>query len=174
MTEKQRYPREAALVVAKELVEMLRPYSERIAISGSICRGRPDVGDIEILAIPQPFGVFEFGCHKLLEDGVWEKRPDIRGLFSYGPKNKYLRHRESGIPVDVFTSTVENFGMASMVRTGPAEWCVKFMALLKALGTPGHAYAGITDADGVMHDCPDEETVFRFLGWDFVTPERRG
>lgn len=172
-TEKQRWPLKEAAEVGTDLVKMLQPYSERIAIRGSIWRRRPDPGDIEILAIPLPHGLFEFGCHRLLCDYVWDKRPNILGHTSYALQNKFLRHIETGIPVDVFTTTPENWGMASMVRTGPAEWNIKFMARLKHLGMAGHAYGGISDADGVTHDCPDEETVFRFLGWDFLPPQHR-
>jgi DNA polymerase/3'-5' exonuclease PolX len=37
----------------------------------------------------------------------------------------------------------------------------------------GHAYGGISRSDGSELNCPDEETVFQYLGWPYTLPERR-
>ena len=47
------------------------------------------------------------------------------------------------------------------------------MARFRELGMRGHAYGGVTDQDGNEIECPDEETVFRLLGWSWMPPERR-
>ena len=51
MSDKQRWPAAIARKVADELVEALTPRCEQICIAGSLRRGKPDVGDIEILYI---------------------------------------------------------------------------------------------------------------------------
>lgn len=173
MTEEKRWPLAEARAVALDLVALLTPYSERIIVAGSIRRGSPDVGDIEILAVPQQPGIFEFGCYKLLMDGVLAKRPDIRGRTTYGLKNKLLRHMASGIDVDIFTTPAENWGMALVVRTGPREWNIRMMAMLKARGGQGHAYGGIALADGTEVSCPTEKAVFEHLGWPYISPQGR-
>lgn len=40
--------------IAEALIEELRPYCERISIAGSIRRGKQEVKDIEIVAVPKP------------------------------------------------------------------------------------------------------------------------
>ena len=76
---------ENALVVATWLVNELRESCDRIEIAGSIRRGKPDVKDIEIVAIPilkhpRP----EFGqkvIHKtLLDEKLW-RLEEIDGLL---------------------------------------------------------------------------------------------
>jgi len=48
-----RVPLADARVIAESLMAALGPGCERIEIAGSIRRGRPDVGDIELVAIPR-------------------------------------------------------------------------------------------------------------------------
>jgi DNA polymerase/3'-5' exonuclease PolX len=45
--------------IAKRVLVLLRPFCERAEIAGSIRRGKPEVGDIEIVVIPKDEG-FEF------------------------------------------------------------------------------------------------------------------
>ena len=42
-----------ALEIANRLVELLSPFCEKINIAGSCRRGKPDVGDIEIVCSPK-------------------------------------------------------------------------------------------------------------------------
>ncbi len=43
-----------ALEIAEKTKELLAPYCERIEIAGSIRRKKPEVKDIELVAIPKP------------------------------------------------------------------------------------------------------------------------
>ena len=54
MTAKSRHPLDLAEVTAAVLVKLLAPACERIEVAGSVRRGRLDVGDIELLAVPSP------------------------------------------------------------------------------------------------------------------------
>ena len=101
------------------------------------------------------------------------KRADKSGRYSYGEQNKLLVHVPSGVPVDVFSSSIKNWGMSLMVRTGPKEFNVRMMSRFRELGMRGHAYGGVTDQGGTEIECPDEETVFRLLSWPWMPPERR-
>lgn len=182
-TPRRRWPLDEVQAIASQLVSLLEPYSQRIVVAGSIRRRRPDVGDIEILVIPGPYGVFDFGLAKLMRDGalfagpgsltILEKRPDRLGRTVYGKWNKLLRHLPTGIPVDVFTATSSNWGMALLVRTGPADFNRRVFTRFLSLGMRGHAYGGVTGRDGQETPCPDEETVFRLLEWPSVSPESR-
>ena len=188
MTTKTRYPIRTAQHVANEVLAELQadpPACQRVTIAGSIRRNVGRVGDIEILAIPNTgltdlFGnpvpgdsALDHRCHQLVARGVLALRPNVNGSTTFGPMNKLLVHVASGIPVDIFTADLQNWGMSLLVRTGPADFCKAVMARFQYLGMAGHAYGGVTRA-GFSVDCPDEETVFNLLEWPYLSPERRG
>ena len=58
---------------------------------------------------------------------------------------------DPGIPVDIFTSTAENWGMAMAVRTGHADFNKAVMSRFLELGMAGHASGGMTGKDGQDH-----------------------
>lgn len=175
-----RVPLGSAQVVAWGVLGELRPYCDRIEIAGSVRRRKETVKDVEILAIPKAGRVDLFGkafsdaltdyLESQIGQGRWELRPSKIGVTSFGPANKLLLY--GGFPVDIFSATERNWGMGMFVRTGPAEWNIKAMSTFRRLGMEGHAYGGVTK-DGQEIDCPDEEAVFRLLGWDFMAPENR-
>ena len=186
MTRKRRYHLEDAEAAAGRLRDALAPYCERIEVAGSIRRRRPDVGDVELLCIPRPgqtetlFGVVESGTDKLtvalltmIGKGELAYRLNARGQRVFGPKNKLLTDVASGIPLDVFSTEAGCWGMALVVRTGPAGFCKAFMQRFRALGMAGHAYGGVEDADGNLLDCPEEQDVFDLLAWPWLPPEDR-
>ena len=183
----ERYVLAAARAVGAQLVRLLEPHCKRIEIAGSIRCQRPDVGDIELLCISKVtsvadlFGDIATNCYMLdealgtiVEDAtVLQKRLDKRGRATFGEQNKLMVHVPSGIPVDAFSASVENWGMSQLVRTGPVEFNRRVMARFRELGMKGHAYGGVTDPEGNEIACPDEETVFRLLGWPWMPPEER-
>ena len=172
----------AARSVAGELVQLLDPYCERLKVAGSVRRGRSTVHDVELLAIPKVarrLDLFGDVAEELSELDVYldslidcgsllHKRPNRLGRYTYGPLNKLLVHVPTGIPVDIFSTTAENWGMALLVRTGPAQFNIRVMSRFRELGLRGHAYGGVTDRTGHELACPDEATVFELLGWAFV------
>ena len=177
-----------AEAVGEDLVGLLTPHCERVEIAGSIRRQRPQVKDIELLCVSKVTtssrDMFDQGAtlyyaldavlDSMVADGsVLRKRLNKRGLPTYGSQNKLLVHVESGIPVDVFSTTAENWGMALVVRTGPKEFNVRMMSRFRELGMRGHAYGGVTDIEGSEVECPDETTVFRLLDWSWIPPEER-
>ena len=178
------WPLAQATEVAEGLITLLRPACERIEVAGSIRRQKMQVGDIELLIVPRVV---------MDPPSLWLQRRPLEGLVlqlieqellgyrlnknrrrAFGSKNKLLVHVPSGIGVDLFSTTVENWGMSLVVRTGSAEFCVRVMSRFKALGCQGHAYGGVTDQQGKEISCSTEEDVFRLLGWRFRPPEERG
>jgi DNA polymerase (family 10) len=192
-----RWPLSFARLVAEDLKARLQPACERVEIAGSIRRQRPWVKDVELLCIPKVERAVDLlgetqvevnhldrvlewllTCDyqegsTLVSGGLLHKRPDVNGRYAYGPKNKLLVHAPTGLNVDIFTADRRNWGMAPVVRTGSADFNRRVMGRFRRLGMKGHAYAGVTDQHGNDIDCPDEETVFRLLGWPWVPPERR-
>ena len=186
MNTKNRYPLALAEVTGQTLVDLLAPACQRIEVAGSIRRGRQDVGDIELLCVPrfevrrdlfgQPVervSLLDRRCRELVRSGHLDYRPNKAGALTFGPMNKLMLHPGTGIPVDLFTATAENWGMFLFVRTGPAGFIRQAMGRFRALGMAGHAYGGVTTARGEVVNCPAEEDVFNLLGWDWQPPEAR-
>jgi len=163
---------EKARAIAAELKELLAPACNRIEIAGSIRRQKPDVGDIELLVIPRA-DYLDKMLNDLMVQNILAMRLNKRGSRTYGPKNKLMVHPPSGMGVDIFSSTEENWGMALFVRTGPKEWNIKAMSRFRQLGMQGHAYGGVTLPNGITFACPTEVIVFNLLGWPYTPPEKR-
>lgn len=198
-----RLPLAEAEALAEAVAALLRPSCVRLEVAGSIRRRNPDVGDVELVAIPlveterrvvDLFGTEEAEevdrlharCVALLEAGTFAHRPDKNGRASFGPKAKRLLYR--GTALDLFCTTEEQFGVILLLRTGPAAFTQQ-MVLKRSLGgwlprglfwRDGHLWklpAPYT-ADLAEHawkiKTPTEESVFAAYGWPFVPPEQRG
>lgn len=178
---KTRWPLADAEAVGRDLVEILDPSCERIEIAGSIRRRRPDVGDVELLCISRVGEMVALGSNLTLDaeidtlifNNVLAKRLNKAGRTNYGQWNKLMVHVATGIPVDIFSTTEDNWGMAFVVRTGPAEMNIRMMTRFRNLGMKGHAYGGVTQDDGTEIPCRTEERVFQLLGWPHQNPEDR-
>lgn len=125
-----------ALAIAESVVEILRPACLRIEIKGSLTRRSPNVGDIEIVAIPDmtppirkrpEFGkplpqVYSTRLDEIVDahrvkfdggDGLWY-------LEANGPKLKKFDLVGKGIGVDLFIVTPPaQWGVIATLRTGP-------------------------------------------------------
>ncbi len=188
MSEKVRYPRAAALAVVRELLPLLTPCCERIVVAGSLRRGRADVGDVELLFIPRfeerqldlvtraPVNLAEEVIAGLLESGLLAKREGEGGHTGWGPKNKLAVHVRSGIPVDLFTATEENWYNYLVCRTGPAESNRRIAEKAKSEGWTWNPYKrGFTDnTSGNVRPIHSEREVFEFLGLPYAEPRDRG
>jgi DNA polymerase/3'-5' exonuclease PolX len=133
----ERVPVSEAMGIAEQLIAYLEPACERIVIAGSIRRGLPTVGDIELVAVPRLRETVErdmFGevaatrktdllderLDHLLRAGLVAKRTRSDGKTFWGPKAKYLTFE--GMNVDLFTPEAQRFGLILMIRTGPAVY----------------------------------------------------
>src|SRR5690348_2917422 len=116
----QRWPAADARKVADYLVDALTPCCERICVAGSLRRGKPHVGDIEILYVPRMGKVRKpgelFPVNGSLADELFDrwltgsrpllaKRQNVNGAASWGEWNKSAVHLPSRINVDLFATT---------------------------------------------------------------------
>lgn len=155
-----------ALEIAEKVKKQLEPYCERIEIAGSIRRKKLEVGDIEMVAIPKPYGV------GLLRSGivlVVEKWKKVRGSF---PCKYTQRILPEGIKLDLFFATKENWGQILAIRTGSAEYSHQVLAI-------GWVKAGYKSKEGTLYkgDTPievrEEIDLFKLIGIEYVKPELR-
>jgi len=191
---KPRWPYDVALAIADELLKTLEPACERIVIAGSLRRRKPDVGDIELLYVPavetqrDPNDMFASREINLADEviryleavGDLERRKNVKGSEVFGPKNKLLRHRRSGINVDLFAATQENWFNYLVCRTGPAESNLQIAMRARERGWKWNPYGvgfsrgGPLSGGADVHAVHSEREVFEFVGLPYAEPwERR-
>lgn len=185
---KARFPHAVALGIAEELVAGLAPFCERIVIAGSLRRGKPEVGDAEILFVPrfearmasgdmfasESVNLADEQLGRWLADGTLSRRPSETGVFSWGKLNKLARHR-SGLGVDFFTEpSPADWWRSLVIRTGPKELNIRLIESAALRGLRVHAYSqGITDARGVAVLCGSEREFFSLCGMPWLEPGER-
>lgn len=102
--------------------------------------------------------------------GVLTKRLSVDGRTSWGPKNKLAVHEETGIPVDLFAATRENWWNYLVCRTGPAESNMQIAGEALKRGWKWNPYGvgfsrgGRDDQDYEERVVTCEAEVFRFVG----------
>jgi DNA polymerase/3'-5' exonuclease PolX len=192
-SDKPRFAHAAALAVAKELVEVMRPHCRRIIVAGSLRRRKPDVGDVEILFVPSArpepvvredmFAEPEFlpatdaVIESMLARGVIVKRPNIIGGTSWGMKNKLAIHCATGIPVDLFATTDAAWWNYLVCRTGGAESNVAVCLAAQRKGWKWNPYdEGFSERSGLarkVHPVTSEREVFELVGLEYREPWER-
>jgi len=140
---------------AEALVAMMRPHCERCEVAGSVRRGKAEVKDIEIVAVPKweerVSGSDLFGAERVKTNLLfeWAQGAQQSGLVEWikpgtpaivpwmiDPNGKYWRAlarrpREpltsATMKLDLFLARPENFGLIFLIRTGPAEFSQKLV-----------------------------------------------
>ena len=169
MSQGMKYSYKEALKIALTVKELLAPHCIRIEIAGSIRRKKPEIGDIEIVAIPKPYstGIFESGIATVVNK--WEK---VKGELEYG-KTKYTqRILPEGIKLDLFFAEEGNWGSILAIRTGSADYSHYILANgwvregFKSLG-------GYLMKEGEKFEVKEEKDLFQMIGINYVEPEKR-
>lgn len=169
-----------AQAIANDVRAALLPHCERCEIGGSIRRQRPEVGDVEIIAIPRTIHVATdlFGGKTLpVMDpqfaevvGRWKH---IKGS-AFG---KYTQRQLPGIVLDLFICDRRNWGLIFAIRTGSAAWVRQRLAT-------GWVRAGYKSVEGrlrvmtpkgpaCMVETPDERSLFSLIGLPWTEPKDR-
>lgn len=176
-----------ALPIADEVVNLLQPFCERIQIAGSLRRQKETVNDIEVLFIPklvedkgsdffdyEPMDVAEKKINELLAVGYFKKRPNSKGVYAWGQKNKLAIHADSGIPIDLFSTTAECWWVSLVIRTGSKETNLRLTTGANRLGRTLNAYGcGVTESDGTVIPATSERHVFELCGVPYLEPTER-
>lgn len=161
--------------VANQLVTYFQPDCKRIEVAGSIRRCKPDVGDIEILAVPT-IKLYELLDDLLSEGKIYHVTPKRWGnkLRAFRLPLKYL---DDSVQVDLFLQpNPTTWGVNLMIRTGSAEFSRKMVTKRSAGGfMPDHfrIYDARVWAGAKVLETPEEEDVFRLWGMDYVLPPQR-
>jgi DNA polymerase (family 10) len=185
---KTKFPYGEALAVANELADELRPACERIEVVGSVRRHKMEVGDIELLYVskfqerPSRTDLFARVNASIADDVIayWERagcmkrRLNSKGSEVFGEKNKLMLHVASGIPVDLFITTLPNWWNSLVCRTGPAESNIEICKAAQFRGWKWNPYGpGFSHDDGETREMHSEEEIFRFVGMPYFEPDKR-
>jgi len=157
------------------VMDELRPYCQRIEIAGSIRRRKSEIGDIEIVAIPQ-FTKDLFG--NVTEDHELNF-PDwsyIGKAIKNGNKYKQIE-LEQGVNLDLFIVTPPaQWGIQFLIRTGPAEFSHRLVTSKRFGGLMPSNFrveGGAIWSNNHVIETPEEQDVFRVIGLPFISPEYR-
>lgn len=153
--------------IADDLIEQLKPHCYRCEIAGSIRRKRPEVKDIEIVAIPKPFetGLFESGIALVVNQ--WNK---VKGEMDMSCKYTQ-RMLPQDIVLDLFFCKADNWGNTFAVRTGSADYSKKIAARWVELGY--HSQDNYLHRNGDKMPLYEELELFQLLKMPFLKPEER-
>lgn len=183
---KPKFPRADAIAAAREI--LARFQSDRVVIAGSLRRGKPLVGDIEILYIPKIEPAYDRSdlfitdlvnasdesIKQMINVGILKPRENVLGRTTWGDKNKLALHVASGIPVDFFATTESSWYNYLVCRTGGAENNVAIASAAQAKGWAWHPYrSGFTDATGRWIRATTEREVFEHVGLPYLEPWQR-
>lgn len=183
-----RIPLAQATALALEVVGMLGDFCERIAMGGSIRRGRTDIGDIEIVAKPYFEGktnLLNIRLDQLLKDGVLSQRLNKNG-HRIAWANRVRCAMYKGFALDVFIVLPDRqWGPTMVIRTGPgdanAALVTKIDVLNRQFDVMGVCPVGMQFKDGAIWgdggspylDTPEEADVFAALGLPWIPPHLR-
>lgn len=158
-----------ALRIANAVVQQLAPHCYRIEIAGSVRRGKPEVKDIEIVAIPRPYddGLFAYGLAPIVNQ--WEK---VKGDLIYGVTRYTQRILPEGIKLDLFFANEQNWGLIYAMRTGSAEYSHKVLAA-NWVRSGYKSNDGFLTRGGRRIAVKEETDLFRMIGVKYIPPERR-
>lgn len=171
----QRIPLAKAWKLAEKVCEELAPACVQIEIGGSIRRGLPDVGDLDIIALPVPGMEKDLarlfrGCASmggLLLDGGISKRCLLRK--SEFQCDLWIAHHETP---DLIASIPCNWGAMLLTYTGSMQHNIRIVQRAKDLGKTFRPGWGVIEESGRTHGTTEEE-IFEALEWPFIPPENR-
>lgn len=185
---KTNLPLAVARDVANQLVGYLKPNCKRIEVAGSIRRCKPEIGDIEIMAVPtvalydQLDEWLATGQIRHADPKRWGNRQRSfmlsTGRVTITPLDgkQYLNFNES-FQVDLFLQPdPSTWGVNMLLRTGSAEFSRKMVTKRSAGGFMPDCYQ-VRDArvwaGAKLLETPEEQDIFRLWGMDYVLPPQR-
>lgn len=180
---------DSARAIAGRFVELIAPKCEQVLIVGSIRRKRPEVGDIDIVAIPRTaydveeswftserreVNLLAERLNELVREGAIKPRVKKDGKTMVGERVAMLEYE--GFPVDIYYATTETWGGLVLVRTGSVEHNIVLTRRAIEKGWKLHADGtGVWDArvGGKRVDDGSEPGIFAVLDLPYRKPEDR-
>ncbi len=154
-----------ALPLAETMLQRLLdlPQAQHGVIAGSIRRGRPTIGDVDLLVAstePQPIMDAFVGMQ------------EVARVLGHGEKKSSVE-LHNGLQVDLRVIPPERFGTALQYFSGSQAHNIhtREIALAKGLSLNEHAFTPTDGGDEIL--CATEEAVYAQLGLPWIPPEIR-
>ncbi|MEK6832943.1 MAG: hypothetical protein AABY32_02755 [Nanoarchaeota archaeon] len=144
--------------IAGEILNLLKPFCDKIEIAGSIRRKKEVVNDIDIVLICNDIFNLKIKVGKIAEK-----------ILLMG--NKVIRFLYKSIQVDLFISDWDNFEVLMLLKTGSREHNIKMSRIAKKMGYKLGAN-GLINSEGKLITNKEKE-IFYNLDLDYVEPEKR-
>jgi len=182
---------------AAEVVGLLADVCLELTIAGSIRRRAPDVGDPEIVCVPNVeevhsglFGdeitytdLLDARVSELIDAGTFAPRLDKNGRRALGSRYRRLLYGDT--PLDLFSPRPESFGAILAIRTGPAAYSHQLVTSRSQYTHDGQrgllpAWLQMKDGallrrdNGELIPTPSEVEFFTQIGVPWTAPENRG
>ncbi|MGI9433074.1 MAG: helix-hairpin-helix domain-containing protein [Myxococcota bacterium] len=160
-----RLPGKKALPIAEKLRAALErdPSVEKCSIAGSLRRGEPTVGDIDLVAASSDPAAI---AARLLD------RPEVDYVYSHGPQRVSVRVKP-GVDVDLRTVNPRSFGSALLYFTGNRAHTVALRRLALAQGLRLNEYGLFRGPRRIAGET--EREIYESLSLPYLAPElRRG
>jgi DNA polymerase/3'-5' exonuclease PolX len=166
-----------ALAIANALIERLSPACERLEIAGSVRRGKAEVGDLELVAIPRIMTVSDLFGTPMQQQSLLDTALAGIGIrrLKDGPRYKQIVLAE-GINLDLFITDRARWGWIFLLRTGPQEfshWLVKPKRYGGGLPSYLRADEGALWRGNQMIETPEERDALQVLGLPWMEPSER-
>lgn len=165
-------PLKAAVKYAAAICREIEPfcYEGKVAIAGSIRRGRPVCNDIDIVCMPKDLPALR-------------RRAALKARPIAGGESQFSVELANGIQVDFFFTRPEtrdlagvtptNWGTVLLCRTGSKQHNA-FLALTATdRGIHWNPMRGVLAADGTVLASETEHDIFKALDMAYLAPERR-
>ncbi|TXD35374.1 DNA polymerase/3'-5' exonuclease PolX [Lujinxingia vulgaris] len=159
----------APLPQARRVAESLRdqldalPQSIRVAIAGSLRRGRETIGDIDLLvSTDDPAPIHE----------AFVALAEVKEVLVSGDTKTSVR-LHNGIQVDLRTVTDDVFGSALHYFTGSKEHHIELRTRAKRQGLRVSEYGVFKEGEDTPIASRTEEDLYEALGLPFIAPELR-
>lgn len=158
---------------ADRLVERLKPVCHEVAVVGSIRRGRPEVGNVDLVAVPimskdrdlfgNPGPARNCAAEAVMQwatEGRWT-------VVKHGPS--YIVWTAKTVQVDLWWATPETFGTLVLCRTGSAQHNIWLCERAKVAGGKWNSHHGLYLPGGRVV-AKSEEEIYEALGLPFLDP----
>ena len=169
--------------VAERIVRDLGDTFDRVAVAGSLRRGKLKVHDVDLVVISKKVDVPAAAPSLFNQtEKTWAVAVRLGELASVGViemvvcGNSTARfiHSETGVPVDVYFATPENWTLKMLIRTGSKAHNIRMCKAAQSKGWKLYADgSGLEKFNGEMVQFAGEADIFEALGQMYRRPEWR-
>lgn len=163
--------------MAEQIVGVLAPLCDNIAVAGSIRRHRPSVGDIDLVILPKDLTAVKDRCKKNAAAVKIDGDLNLIVILENGVQLDFFFARPK--LHDLFTPRPSNWGTLFLCRTGSTTFNKWFAMQCEAKGYYWNPYLGIHGHEPTPGTPRPiiagaiEDDMFAALDMDFIKPQNR-